>query len=107
MDNSYESSLKVTNCIISGNTALDNGGGICNDMWTASMISNCTIVGNSASDEGGGIYNFYSDVNISNCTIVNNQASMGGGVWYEMSDGEIKNSIMWNVREGKGNSPRY
>jgi len=70
--NMYGGNAMITNCIISGNSAYVDGGGIC-----FGTVNNCTISGNTTQDQGGGIC--YSTVN--NCTISGNTAYMGGGTY--------------------------
>lgn len=62
---------KVSNCIISGNTARYNGGGMYDG-----VAYNCIISGNSA-DNGGGIYSRGGFLVASNCVISGNTAVMG------------------------------
>lgn len=82
--------LTVSNCVFSGNSAGDAGGGIFN---SATMtINNCRFSGNSAitagggapSSVGGGIINCSwsggsGAMTINNCTFSGNSASHGGG----------------------------
>lgn len=79
----------VSNCIISGNTAVSSGGGI---RCTGSnvRIINCTIVGNS----GGGIdCHWNADSLISNCTVSGNHSA---GVICLDSSPTLINSIHWD-----------
>ena len=70
--------LTVTNSTISGNTA-SCGGGI--HSYNASLtLKNCMITGNFADHGGGGIDNLQSEVIIDNTIISNNQAAYGGGI---------------------------
>ena len=92
----------IKNCIITGNTATDHGGGVFNSTDSISPISNtitmtgCTVTGNVASlGGGGGVYNttFIASnsasgtINLTNCTITGNSAlgpnneAKGGGVF--------------------------
>ena len=64
--------LALTACTLSGNSALVEGGGICNDWGGGTLtLSNCTLSGNSTSGGGGGgIYNAGdSAVTLVNCTL--------------------------------------
>jgi len=82
------STLTLTNCRISGNSAsYGNGGGLFAYNSSTLTLTNCTISGNSARDNGGGLYAYSSTVTLTNCTISGNRASPygpGGGldVWY-------------------------
>jgi predicted outer membrane repeat protein len=78
----YFSSMTITDCTITGNSAY-NGAGICSfsSSMTRMVITNCTITGNSASC-GGGIFCYSSEADIANCTISKNSASQSGGGIY-------------------------
>ena len=70
--------LDLTNCTISGNTAIDgDGGGIY--CGTEMHLLNCTITGNSATDEtakGGGFANYAQQTAyFNNCIVANNTAT--------------------------------
>jgi len=66
-----EPSGVVTNCILTGNVALDRGGGV-----AGGTLNNCTLTGNLARGvDGGGA----SDSTLNNCTLVGNRAYYGGG----------------------------
>jgi len=67
-----ETSGVVSNCIISGNSAINVGGGA-----VGGTLYNCVLAGNYAAG-GGAAYN----LTMNDCTIQNNQATVGGGgVW--------------------------
>jgi len=103
------SNPKISNCIITGNMAKMNGGGIYNSSTTYdtcfAKIINCLISGNKAAF-GGGIYNVatqgYCKPEIINCIIAgNNTGGFGYGAIYNSGhDGtccpSIVNSIIWN-----------
>lgn len=86
-------STTLTNCTISGNTAVAEGGGIVNISSGAAnsttTITGSTISGNSATGatgNGGGIENFATStglgvVNVTNSTVSGNSAANGGGSW--------------------------
>jgi hypothetical protein len=87
--------LTVNNCIVSGNSASGDGGGIYNDgsgsyngrqpgRATLTVV-NTTFSGNSASgNQGGGIFNWANYgtgiVTIVNCTFAGNTAPFGAGI---------------------------
>ena len=83
--------LTITNGFVSGFFPNSNGGGIYNDHSTLT-VTNCTISGNSASDslgQGGGIVNagylvgYFgygpATLEVVNCTISGNSAGLEGG----------------------------
>ncbi len=63
-------SAVVTNCVLSGNLAYNNGGGAC-----SGTLTNCVLSGNSAYNSGGGAYSGTLD----NCTLTGNLGPYGGG----------------------------
>ncbi|MCL4178086.1 MAG: PKD domain-containing protein [Verrucomicrobia bacterium] len=60
----------VTDCVVTGNSALNQGGGAC-----GGTLNHCTLAGNSARNRGGGAY----DCTLNNCTLTGNSAWFGGG----------------------------
>jgi len=78
----HNSSLRLSNCIISYNTATTNGGGLY-ALASPIVVTNCTFIGNTATNtgdvptNGGGMYG--SPLTISNCTFIGNTASDYGG----------------------------
>ena len=90
-----KSSPTIENCTIIGNLAYYYGGGILCE--TSLRISNCVIAGNSAM-YGGAIYCFDSSTTITNCTIVGNYTSEygGGGIYCGNSSPTVVNTILWN-----------
>src|ERR1039457_3367999 len=63
----------VSNCIITGNSAADGGGGADNG-----IINNSLIIGNSCFDGGGAATGAYVTT-LNNCLVVSNSASNSGG----------------------------
>jgi len=80
------SSPVINNCIISGNTATNAGGGIYNKAGASPIITNCIFSGNTttrATSGGGAIYNSNGSPLISNCIFHDNVAAGGwGGAFY-------------------------
>ena len=74
------SSLRIENVTITGNLALDNGGGIYYQNNSNPSLENVTIMGNSALDNGGGIFCLNNSVaSFENVTIMDNSAGICGG----------------------------
>jgi hypothetical protein len=102
---SHDSSLMLTNCVFTENSAVYGGGGIrnefCNSILTnctfnynsagwsggvgnyhsSSTILSCTFIGNSADTDGGGMNNSESDIVQTNCIYSGNSAISGGGLF--------------------------
>ena len=61
-----------------------SGGGLCFDYASDAMVSNCVITGNRAEGEGGGVYSALSTVTLQNLLVMGNSAqssvSRGGGL---------------------------
>jgi parallel beta-helix repeat protein len=98
---SANNKLTLINCIIGGNQARIDGGGI----WALDQsLINCVISSNHAQGDGGGIYS-YGALDVSNCTISANVAGqpgssrIGGGIYYNFRKNphgiSIINSIVW------------
>lgn len=79
--------IALRNCIISGNMAVNSGGGMSNENSSPLILTNVTISGNSAG-MGGGIYNIDTAPILNNVTISGNTASYGGGM-YNMGSSPI------------------
>lgn len=80
---------KVTNCLISGNTAINasiGGGGIFCD-W--------------------GTYYGNQQILVTGCTITENSASGSGGVGYVIDGGDFRNCIIWNNTNTSGSISNY
>ncbi len=76
------STVRMTHCIIRDNVAATGyGGGIHYRASTAPLIENCLITGNFAGLDGGGIRTRVGIALMANCTVVGNEAvNRGGGV---------------------------
>lgn len=81
--------LVIINCVLSGNTSTDEGGGAIDNRFNARLIITSTVIsGNKSTDGGGGIFNLAGDITITNSTISNNTAvgtqdGFGGGIYNE------------------------
>lgn len=74
------SSLNIHNCVITGNSAGGQGGGV----FTVSMVMTNTIVSNnhSTGDQGGGLFLINNSFGITNSTITGNTSlDDGGGIY--------------------------
>ncbi len=89
------SSPRLTNVIISGNSAISAAGGIFN-LGSSPVLTNVIISGNIA-DYGGGIYNNSSSPVLTNVTVSGNNASTIGGGMYNIigSNPKIRNCIIY------------
>jgi parallel beta-helix repeat protein len=89
------SSPVISDCIITNNQAVIDGGGIYCDNDSNPLIQNCTISGNRAAGrDGGGIYCYDSSPLIKNCLIAGNTAARDGGGIYlngpSLTDGQVQ-----------------
>jgi hypothetical protein len=74
--------LNLENCVIDGNYAYINGGGLYNrrDKNSAVTLTHCTFRNNAAGTYGGGL-DTLDTVVLTDCTITSNQAYRGGGLY--------------------------
>ena len=83
-------SIRVTRCIITGNSSSADGGGIYlagDPEGTGSPeFHDCLIAGNSAARAGGGVYAENSNPYFINCTLDNNHAGSRGGALYNFKN---------------------
>lgn len=90
--------VTITNSTFTGNVVTTNGAAILNTGAGPLKVSNSTFSGNSAGGAGGAIYNSgTSSATISNSTITDNFASVGGGI-ANTSTLSVINSTLWNNR---------
>ena len=96
----YGPGAVLTHCVISGNSANKDGGGV-----AYAECRNCLIVGNEAGLNGGGQYGG----SMVNCTVSDNQAgSYGGGIYNCAATNAIVyhnagyNGNHWNTGSGVG-----
>ncbi len=101
------SSVILTNCIISENSSngFYGGGGVFCDDASSLKITNSILTGNSARMDGGGIYNQGRGTPVlTNCTVIGNIANSSygdGGVYCDYgSNAKLANCILW------GNKPQ-
>ncbi len=72
-----ETNCVVSNCMLSGNSAGDDGGGAF--AYYGGTLNNCVLTGNDAGGEGGGVSLFRAGT-LNNCTLSGNSSpSYGGG----------------------------
>jgi hypothetical protein len=75
------SSPSVSNCVITGNSAVFGGAVAVGNGNSQPVITGCTITANSALVGGGGIYCTGSGPTIESCIIAGNSAPRGGAVY--------------------------
>jgi hypothetical protein len=93
--------LSLNNCIVSGNQAGVQGGGILNAQTGTITITNSTISDNTASSSGGAIFNYgYSTIN--NSTVSGNSATDGGGIYGSGGAVTITNSTITHNTASQG-----
>lgn len=95
----------VESCVIMGNLAR-TGGGIHAREIPAPTFLNCVIAGNTAVYDDGGINTAAgAPVSMINCTVVDNEAFYGGGVGaFGSSQLTLTNSIVWGNSPGQVNT---
>ena len=85
----------VNNCVITGNTVTNHGGGMYNLNNSSPVVVNCVFTGNTAGFFGGGIYaDAGSAPTITNNTIAGNTATRGGGIYATGTSPTITNNII-------------
>jgi len=77
--------LTLTGATFDGNSATSgDGGGLFNYSASSTVVmTSCTFTDNTAAQSGGGMRNIWSSVSVSGSTFTDNQASYGGGIYSE------------------------
>jgi hypothetical protein len=108
-NNSYNntSMATITASTFSGNTALQDGGGLANNVGATLTITGSTISGNTAYGNGGGLHNYDGTVMVTSSTISDNSAINGGGLSNNsgaltITDSSISNNSIMNSGYGGG-----
>ncbi len=90
-----KANIDIQNSTLSGNTAGSDGGAISSTgASVTTVVAGCVISGNRAVDYGGGIYIFSGQTQVINSTIVGNWATRGGGIYNKTSSSIVRNSII-------------
>jgi len=89
------SSPTITNCTITDNKSRSGGGIYCSG--SNAVIHNCIFSGNSAHSAGGAIFNYQGNLSLANVTVTENSAESIGGALYCGYSGKptIANSILY------------
>ncbi|MHC4645462.1 MAG: S8 family serine peptidase [Planctomycetota bacterium] len=82
----------IRNCIIRGNTAEGEGGGL---YGCGGVVNNCVFSANTAGGFGGGGLAICFGL-VTNCTVIGNTAARAGGLYG--CDGLVSNCIIWANR---------
>lgn len=94
------SSAVIANCIIRGNVAKGDGGGVYYLLGNP-LLYNVEISGN-ISENGGGLYFWNGNAVMRSVTISGNEARKeGGGMVYEGGSGDIRNVIIYGNKSDK------
>ena len=88
--NSRRSRVEVSLTTVSGNAALQDGGGIDNGLEGELSLSDATVSANRAGGDGGGVASvFKTNLTATRATITANTAESNGGGVYTRSDGAV------------------
>jgi len=97
--NDDHSSPLIENCTFYDNVAI--GGGAVFGGDSSPLLLNCLMY-NNAAGKGGAVYGLRSRMRIWQSTVVNNRADQnGGGFLSQFGTNEIRNSILWQNKEGQ------
>jgi len=117
INNGNIGTITLTNCMVLGNTASGDGGGIYNGNSYGGTIAltNCTASSNTAQDSGGGIcnsntsnYNSSGTIALTNCTASGNTAQYnGGGILNDNFNFDSDAIIVLTNCTALGNTARY
>ena len=94
----YNSSPTLEDCMFTANTAVNSGsqGGAVVLDGSDGVFTNCLFDGNSASNDGGGVcVQDNANANLDSCTFAGNAAGRGGGVYTYSSAIILRDSIIW------------
>ena len=88
---SCEPTTVLTNCVLTGNGAGDEGGAV-----NGGTLFNCTLTGNSCTFGGAA-----ANSKLSNCTVTGNYGGYGGGAaWVTMDNCVVNNNTSWSIGGG-------
>lgn len=91
----------IRNCLIQGNTAKGEGGGMVNN-GKLEILDNSIIKNNeSETNTGGGIFNT-GELTLRNTDIVDNKASNGGGLYTKVKNVTIEDNTVIKGNEARG-----
>jgi predicted outer membrane repeat protein len=95
-------STMLTACTLSGNSAASGGAIFSSQDKGNSLTLNggCIITGNSATSQGGGIYIYAGDAFVQNTSITSNSAGAQGGGLYNNGAASIQNTSITNNSSG-------
>lgn len=89
------SNTVINGCVITNNSANQNGGGIYNTAGGMITLNNCTLSFNDSDYHGAGIYNHDGTLAISDSEIITNTARRDGGAIYNAGGSvTVKNSLL-------------
>lgn len=107
-----QSTAQISDCVITGNTAENNGGGISTSKLGSRMYmqpkglvaKNLTVEGNTAGGQGGGLYlSVGCQADLRNSTITGNTAGAeGGGIWAIFDSTFSDLTVTGNTSGGEG-----